>query len=42
MGEATSVIVYACYEFDEGGWLVPTSCEGSARLVAIQSILMEK
>lgn len=37
--EPRTVLVYAWNESDEGGWLVPTLDEGTARLDAIQRVL---
>jgi len=37
--EANTVIIYAWNESDEGGWLVPTLSEGSARLDSIREVL---
>jgi hypothetical protein len=37
--EANAVIIYAWNESDEGGWLVPTLHEGTARLDAIREAL---
>ena len=34
-----AVIIYAWNETDEGGWLVPTISEGTARLDAIEEVL---
>jgi hypothetical protein len=36
---ASAVIIYAWNENDEGGWLVPTLSEGTARLDALRSLL---
>lgn len=36
---ANAVIIYAWNETDEGGWLVPTHSEGTARLDAIERVL---
>jgi hypothetical protein len=36
---ADSIIMYAWNELDEGGWLVPSLSEGTARLDAIRKIL---
>lgn len=38
-GRADSVLIYAWNESDEGGWLVPTLAEGTARLDAIRKAL---
>ena len=38
--EANAVLIYAWNENDEGGWLVPTLSEGTARLDAIQDVLI--
>ncbi len=37
--EANALLIYAWNENDEGGWLVPTLGEGSARLDAIREVL---
>jgi len=37
--EANAVVIYAWNESDEGGWLVPTKGEGTARLDAIKQVL---
>jgi hypothetical protein len=37
--EANAAIIYAWNETDEGGWLVPTKGEGTARLDAISKVL---
>ncbi len=39
---AGAVLIYAWNETDEGGWLVPTLAEGTARLDAIRSVLKSK
>lgn len=36
---ANTIIIYAWNESDEGGWLVPTLSQGSARLDAIHQVL---
>jgi hypothetical protein len=36
---ARTVLIYAWNENDEGGWLVPTLCDGTARLDAIERVL---
>jgi hypothetical protein len=36
---ANAVIIYAWNENDEGGWLIPTLSEGTARLNAVRSVL---
>jgi len=41
-GRANAVLIYAWNESDEGGWLVPTIDEGTARLDAIKKILVNK
>jgi len=38
-GEANAALIYAWNESGEGGWLVPTLSEGSARLAAIRKVL---
>jgi len=38
---ARALLIYAWNEFDEGGWLAPTLSEGTARLDAIRSVLVE-
>jgi hypothetical protein len=37
---AQSILVYAWNESDEGGWLVPTLSEGTARLDAVRKVLV--
>jgi hypothetical protein len=37
--EANAILIYAWNELDEGGWLVPTLAEGTARLDAIGKVL---
>lgn len=37
--EANTIIIYAWNESDEGGWLVPTISEGTARLDAVRKVL---
>ncbi|MDI7275658.1 MAG: hypothetical protein QME94_06735 [Anaerolineae bacterium] len=37
--EANAILIYAWNEVDEGGWLVPTLAEGTARLDAIGKVL---
>jgi len=37
-----AVIIYAWDENDEGGWLVPTLGEGTARLDALAKVLKDK
>ncbi len=37
--EANAILIYAWNEIDEGGWLVPTLAEGTARLDAIKKVL---
>ena len=37
--EANAVLIYAWNELDEGGWLVPTKLEGTARLDAVKELL---
>jgi len=37
--EANSVMIYAWNELSEGGWIVPTLAEGTARLDAIRRII---
>ncbi len=37
--EPRAVLMYAWNESDEGGWLVPTASEGTARLDAIRGVL---
>jgi hypothetical protein len=37
--EANTALIYAWNESGEGGWLLPTVSEGSARLDAIQKVL---
>jgi hypothetical protein len=39
--EANAVLIYAWNETDEGGWLVPTIKEGTARLDAIRGVLKD-
>jgi hypothetical protein len=39
---AQTIIANAWNEFDEGGWLVPTHAEGTARLDAIRDALRDK
>jgi hypothetical protein len=39
MCPANTVIIYAWNELSEGGWIVPTLDEGTARLDAIQRVL---
>ena len=39
VAQANAAIIYAWNESDEGGWLVPTLSEGSARLDAVQKVL---
>jgi hypothetical protein len=39
---AQTIIAYAWNESDEGGWLVPTHREGTARLDAIRDALRDK
>jgi hypothetical protein len=34
-----AILIYSWNETDEGGWLVPTVCEGSARLDAMSNVL---
>jgi hypothetical protein len=41
-GKANAVIIYAWNETDEGGWLVPTLSEGTARLDAIKKVIFEE
>jgi len=38
-GKPNAVIIYAWNESDEGGWLVPTISEGTARLDAIKEVI---
>lgn len=40
--EANAILIYAWNENDEGGWLVPTLSEGSARLDALQQVLIRR
>jgi len=37
--ESKAILIYAWNESDEGGWLVPTLSEGTARLRAIKKVL---
>jgi hypothetical protein len=39
--EANAVLIYAWNESGEGGWLVPTLSEGSARIAALRKVLRE-
>ena len=39
VAEAQTIMIYAWNESDEGGWLVPTKTEGTARLDAIREAL---
>lgn len=39
VAEAGAVLIYAWNENDEGGWIVPTLSEGTARLDAIEAVL---
>jgi hypothetical protein len=41
-GKPDAVIIYAWNETDEGGWLVPTISEGTARLDAIKTVIFEE
>jgi len=41
-GKPNAVIIYAWNETDEGGWLVPTLSEGTARLDAIKEVIFEE
>lgn len=39
---ADTILIYAWNESDEGGWLVPTHSEGTARLDAIKRVLQKR
>jgi hypothetical protein len=39
LAEPQAVLIYAWNESDEGGWLVPTHAEGTARLDALREVL---
>ena len=39
---AQTIVAYAWNESDEGGWLVPTHSEGTARLDAVRDALRAK
>ena len=41
-GKPNAVVIYAWNESDEGGWLVPTISEGTARLDAIREVILKK
>ena len=36
-----TLLIYAWNENDEGGWLVPTQQEGTARLDALREVLVQ-
>lgn len=40
--EANVIILYAWNEFDEGGWICPTLFNGTDRIEAIQSVLVQE
>lgn len=40
--KASTVLVYAWNEFDEGGWICPTLDEGTGRLDALRKVLRSK
>ena len=42
LNPANAIIIYAWNENDEGGWLIPTLSEGTARLDAIARVLNPK